>query len=131
MYVWGPSVEVMKFDSLDSAFYYYNNITLRPYTRGIKFRDYFIQNQKYLIEFEEKGVLGSGSFGVVHKVEDKLLDKKSLYAVKIIKTKISEDSLLSEFRISSVVTILDENFVVRIYNAWFENDFEIVNSNTE
>jgi hypothetical protein len=32
---------------------------------------------------------------------------------------------LKEFRNSSIVTKLDENFVVHYYNAWFENDIEV------
>ncbi len=38
--------------------------------------------------------------------------------------RIKKDDLLKEFRNSSIVTKLDENFVVHYYNAWFENNIE-------
>ncbi len=103
-----------------------NNITYRPYPGSIKFKDYFIQNQKYILEFEGKEELGKGSYGRVCKVRDQLYDGK-IYAIKRIKTSQKEDDLLEEFRNSSIVTKLNENFVVHYYNAWFENNIEEMN----
>ncbi len=133
-YVWGKCfddiVRIPKetsFESMDQIFLHYLNMTLKPYPESCLFKDSFVRNRLYDENFDEIGELGRGSFGAVYKSRFKI--SMDLFAVKKIVFQINkENQILEESQISSLITGLDDNFVVQIYSMWTENNFEITNN---
>ncbi len=87
-FVWGfgfgYQMEKTKFNSFDEIFVFYERSTFKPYPGKLRFKDYFIQNDRYKTLFKPIDQIGSGSFGTVYKVK-KIVLEEGFYAIKIIK----------------------------------------------
>lgn len=83
------------------------------------------QGSRFASEFETLGLLGSGSFGQVYKVKNKL--DGCLYAVKMVKQKVQgktgrERVLKEVYALSALVNNSDNLHVVRYFSSWIDVD---------
>jgi hypothetical protein len=110
------------FTTFNECFEFYFNITFEPLKEKFSFRDNFIQNGTYREQFSEQGEIARGSFGTVFKVKFK--KNKSVCVVKRMNFKEENvKDIIKEFEIFSVIKKLDNRFVVRVINAWLENNY--------
>ncbi|KAH9256494.1 hypothetical protein BASA81_005409 [Batrachochytrium salamandrivorans] len=83
------------------------------------------QGSRFASEFETLGLLGSGSFGKVYRVKNKL--DGCLYAVKMVKQKVQgktgrERVLKEVYALSALVNNSDNLHVVRYFSSWIDVD---------
>lgn len=78
-------------------------------------------SSRYHTDFSEIGYIGRGGFGAVVKAKN-LIDGR-VYAIKVIKVKVSDSSEKTDRLLREVQTLsrLQSNHVVRYYQAWFED----------
>jgi tRNA A-37 threonylcarbamoyl transferase component Bud32 len=112
------------FNSFIEVFQNKGRIQYELSDRIIEFIDPFFRegyyDQEYHKEEEEEEELGRGSFGTVFKVSD---HKNKLFAIKKIRpVKGSESQFLQEFIRYSVAYKIESDFIVKHFDAWFEND---------
>jgi translation initiation factor 2-alpha kinase 4 len=83
--------------------------------------DTLVKNSRYSEDFEEIAYLGSGSFGDVMKVRNRL--DGIFYAVKRVRIgQVGKDSKLVARILREVITLgrIQSPYVLRYYQAWFE-----------
>jgi alpha-tubulin suppressor-like RCC1 family protein len=121
-YVWDECGENEKikepkkteFKSFDDIFEKYFGITYKT----IYINLHYLKNGKYEKEFEEKGLIGCGSFGIVYK-SIKRIDGK-IYAIK--KIALNENEINFATKELNIISQLKSNFVVEFINCWVENN---------
>jgi serine/threonine protein kinase len=114
--------EKKTFTNFNECFEFYFNISFEPLKEKFSFRDNFIQNGTYRKLFSEERKIARGSFGTVFKA--KLKQNKSVYVVKRMNSKEENvQDIIKEFEIFSVIKKLDNKFVVRVIDAWLENNY--------
>jgi alpha-tubulin suppressor-like RCC1 family protein len=127
-YVWGkgnnPEAIITplrtEFNSFNKVFIEYLKLTIKP-IKTTFFNEYTnVQNGRYLVEFTQLDLLGSGGFGSVWEVINKW-DKKP-YAIKKINFKYKEK--IQKEREIEHLQILDytKSFFVSYHAAWIENN---------
>ncbi len=86
-----------------------------------QFNDELFRFGYYVENFEEWENIGSGSYGTVFKVRE--IESEKCYAIKKMKpiNKI-EKEFVKEFEKFSVVNDISDPFIVRHFDAWFENN---------
>lgn len=82
-----------------------------------------VSTSRYLTDFEELGFLGKGGFGSVVKARNRIDGR--FYAIKKIRINRAKDREESVRLLREVQTLsrLHNQFVVRYYQAWFEDGF--------
>eukprot|EP01119_Soliformovum_irregulare_P020911 TRINITY_DN6843_c0_g2_i2.p1 TRINITY_DN6843_c0_g2~~TRINITY_DN6843_c0_g2_i2.p1 ORF type:complete len:1469 (-),score=373.99 TRINITY_DN6843_c0_g2_i2:69-4475(-) len=75
-------------------------------------------NSRFRSDFEELEQLGSGGFGVVLKVKNRLDGR--YYALKRVKLNAKQQSLSKMIREVTTLSRLNHQYVVRYYQAWLE-----------
>ncbi len=129
-YVWGncsynekikePKETETEFKSFN-IFNHYFEITFK--TVYIKPKSYInlqnLMNGKYEKEFEEKGLIECGSFGIVYK-SIKRIDGK-VFAIK--KVALNENEINSVTKELNIISQLKSNFVVEFINCWVEKNY--------
>jgi serine/threonine protein kinase len=78
-----------------------------------------LENYKYEKEFEEKGLIGCGGFGIVYK-SIKRVDGK-VCAIKYIA--LNENEINSVNKELGIISQLKSNFVVEFINFWVQTSY--------
>jgi serine/threonine protein kinase len=77
----------------------------------------FKKDDKYELEFNQVRVIGSGSFGIVTEVQEKVSNK--IFAIKMIP--IEQNYNQSSIREVEIMTKLNDNYVVKCKSIWIED----------
>jgi alpha-tubulin suppressor-like RCC1 family protein len=126
-YIWGNCGEIEKikepketeFKSFDDIFNHYFGITYKTLNfseNTINLQN--LENGKYEKEFEEKRLIGCGSFGIVHKAIGRSNGK--VYAIK--KIAFNDKDIEKVSKELNLITELKCNFVVGFINYWVEDN---------
>jgi hypothetical protein len=82
------------------------------------FKNKIIENDKYFRDYKEIEKLGEGKYGVVFKVEQKLI----YYAIKMIKFTIDEEKdLFKELENFLLLKKLNYKNILKLHDIWIEN----------
>jgi hypothetical protein len=128
-YVWGKCKTEYFYTPIKTNFRtcaeVFNNYTSIQYEiseKLIEFEDQLFRFGYFDRKFKELEELGSGSYGTVFKVRDELPFKR-YYAIKKIKPMNGrEKEFVKEFDKYLDVSHFDNPYIVRHFDAWFENN---------
>ncbi len=115
--------KITQFESIDKFFEDKYQVTYKPSTRIIDFKDRLIQNGRYDNRIKELKKLGEGSFGEVFKVEDKkswkLIREFAMKKMKFSSNK--KDELFRELEIFFKIQAIKDSQLVELVEVWVEN----------
>jgi serine/threonine protein kinase len=131
-YFWGKCGLNLNLTPIKTHFKSFNEIlshffenTFVIYRTIIDFNDPSLRNGFLEKEYDMVEELGSGSYGIVFKAKEKRFI--GYYAIKKIESNAERNEILQEFLRYSIVYKIKSKFLVKYYDAWFENNNDINN----
>jgi alpha-tubulin suppressor-like RCC1 family protein len=127
-YIWGMcgneqilEPKETKLECAEDIFQTFLGITVRTIKHISYVKQNFISNGKYRKNWSEIQQIGNGSFGTIFKVESMLYQE--IFAIKKIPLKDSDS--MKELKTSLSILDLNNENLVKYYDVWYENDYDL------